>query len=114
MSEIFKQLDLIIAQRVKEADPNNSYVAKLYQSGVDRMLKKVGEEAAETLIAAKNQAAGAEAAELIGEVADLWFHIAVMLHHAGLSSEDIATELAKRFGMSGLDEKASRAPTGSV
>ena len=111
MSDVLSQLDQVIEQRIGNADPSSSYVAKLHYSGIDRILKKVGEESAETLIAAKNVAAGADGSELVAEVADLWFHLAVLLKHSGLGSEDVLAELARRFDMSGLEEKASRAPT---
>lgn len=88
----------------KSADPASSYVAKLYSKGVDSILKKVGEEAAETIIAAKN----GNKEEIIYETADLWFHTLIMLANAGLKPEDVLNELARREGLSGLVEKASR------
>jgi phosphoribosyl-ATP pyrophosphohydrolase len=88
----------------KAADPAQSYVASLYAKGVDGILKKVGEEAAETLIAAKNP----DDAALIHEVADLWFHTLVLMAARGLPLSALTDELARRQGRSGLDEKAAR------
>ncbi len=88
----------------KSADPSSSYVAKLYAKGMDSILKKIGEEATETVIAAK----GGNTEEIIYETADLWFHTLVMLSHAGLSAQDVLNELARREGLSGIEEKASR------
>lgn len=88
----------------KSADPQSSYVAKLYAKGMDSILKKVGEEAAETIIAAK----GGDREQIIYETADLWFHTLVMLAHAGLHPDDVLNELARREGLSGLEEKAGR------
>lgn len=103
MSETLNRLAELLEQR-KNADPQTSYVAKLYAKGMDSILKKVGEEAAETIIAAKN----GDNEHLIYETADLWFHTLVMLAHAGLKPQDILDELARREGLSGLVEKASR------
>jgi phosphoribosyl-ATP pyrophosphohydrolase len=88
----------------KSADPASSYVAKLYAKGLDSILKKIGEEATETVIAAK----GGNTDEIIYETADLWFHTLVLLSHAGLSAQDVLNELARREGLSGIAEKASR------
>ena len=90
--------------RRKSADPQSSYVAKLYAKGMDSILKKVGEEAAETIIAAKD----GDKEKIIYETADLWFHTLVMLAQAGLHPDDILNELARREGLSGLAEKAAR------
>ena len=103
MSDILKQLSEILEQR-KGADPDSSYVAKLYAKGLDGILKKVGEEATETVIAAK----GGDPAQVIYETADLWFHCMVMLKHLGLEPQAVLTELERRFGLSGLEEKANR------
>ncbi len=97
----------LLAQTLEErkaADPESSYVAKLHHKGLDAILKKVGEEATETIIASK----GGKTEEIIYETADLWFHSMVMLSHHGLSPEDVLNELARRFGLSGLEEKANR------
>ncbi len=88
----------------KNADPDSSYTAKLYHKGLDAILKKVGEEATETVIAAKD----GDADQLIYETADLWFHTLVMLSHEGLGPEAVLAELQRRFGVSGIEEKQSR------
>ena len=88
----------------KQADPNSSYVAKLYAKGLDSILKKVGEEATETIIASK----GGNKEEIIYETADLWFHSMVMLAHHDLHPDDVLNELSRRFGLSGIEEKANR------
>ena len=103
MSDVLNRLAELLEQR-KSADPQSSYVAKLYAKGMDSILKKVGEEAAETIIAAK----GGNPEQIIYETADLWFHTLVMLAQAGLSPDDVLKELARREGLSGLEEKASR------
>lgn len=103
MSETLEKLAAVIEQR-KLADPEGSYVAGLYAKGLDEILKKVGEEAVETVIAAK----GGDAAQLVHETADLWFHTLVMLAAQGLGPVDILDELDARFGLSGLEEKAAR------
>jgi phosphoribosyl-ATP pyrophosphohydrolase len=101
--DVLNRLSELLEQR-KTADPASSYVAKLYAKGIDSILKKVGEEATETVIAAK----GGNAEDIIYETADLWFHTLVMLSHAGLSAQDVLNELARREGLSGIVEKASR------
>ena len=88
----------------KNADPDSSYVASLYYKGLDEILKKIGEEATEVVIAAKS----GEKTAIIHETADLWFHTLVMLAQQGLSPDDILSELEQRFGLSGLEEKANR------
>jgi len=103
MSDTLEQLAAVIEQR-KTADPEGSYVAGLYAKGLDEILKKVGEEAVETVIAAK----GGDTAQLVHETADLWFHTLVMLASRGLGPVDILDELDRRFGLSGLEEKARR------
>lgn len=100
---ILQQLAQILEQR-KQADRESSYVAALYAGGDDAILKKVGEEAVETILAAK----GVDNEHLIYETADLWFHTLVMLANKGLGPQDVLDELGRRFGLSGLDEKASR------
>lgn len=102
-AEILQHLAATLEER-KHADPSQSYVAKLYAKGLDAILKKVGEEAAETIIAAKN----GEPEPLIRETADLWFHTLVMLAHHGLGPAAVLQELERRFGQSGLAEKAAR------
>jgi len=103
MSDILQQLEKVLEER-KTADPQSSYVAKLYDQGLDAILKKIGEEATETVMAAKD----GDKEQIIYEAADLWFHVLVMLSQQGLSHEDVLTELARRFGLSGLEEKANR------
>ncbi len=103
MSDTLKQLDEVLQQR-KQQDPSSSYVASLYHKGLDTILKKIGEEATETVIAAKSD----DKQQVIYETADLWFHTLVLLAQQGLSSEDVLQELERRFGLSGLDEKANR------
>ena len=103
MSDTLKQLDEVLQQR-KQQDPSSSYVASLYHKGLDTILKKIGEEATETVIAAKSD----DKQQVIYETADLWFHTLVLLAQQGLSSDDVLQELNRRFGLSGLDEKANR------
>ena len=103
MSEILNRLAETLEQR-KSADPGSSYVAKLYAKGLDTILKKIGEEATETVIAAKN----GDRENLIYETADLWFHTLVLLADQGLHPDDVLNELARREGLSGIAEKASR------
>jgi phosphoribosyl-ATP pyrophosphohydrolase len=89
-------------------DPEKSYVARLLHKGPDAFLKKIGEEATETVMAAKDIDHGGDAAKLVYEVADLWFHSMIALSHYGLSPADVIHELARREGLSGIDEKALR------
>ena len=106
MSEILQRLAEIIESRKPEAggDPDQSYVARLFVKGDDAILKKIGEEATETVIAAK----GGNKEEIIYETADLWFHCLVTLAEHGLRPEQVLAELGRREGVSGLQEKASR------
>ncbi|MDM8564541.1 phosphoribosyl-ATP diphosphatase [Candidatus Halobeggiatoa sp. HSG11] len=103
MSHVLQQLTQVLEQR-KTADPNESYVASLYSDGLDKILKKLGEEATETVIAAKN----GSNEELIYEMADLWFHSLILLSHQNIEPKAILDELERRFGLSGLEEKARR------
>lgn len=105
MEDILTQLARVLEER-KNADPESSYVAMLYSKGLDAILKKVGEEATETVMAAKD----GNREQIIYETADLWFHTLVMLAQQGLGPEDVLAELARRFGLSGLEEKANRSP----
>jgi len=89
-------------------DPEKSYVARLLHKGPDSFLKKIGEEATETVMAAKDVDHGGDKAKLVGEIADLWFHCMIALAHYDLSPADVVAELARREGLSGLDEKAMR------
>lgn len=89
-------------------DPEKSYVARLLHKGPDAFLKKIGEEATETVMAAKDLDHGGDPAKLVGEVADLWFHTLVALAHYGLKPADVIAELERREGTSGIEEKALR------
>jgi len=103
MNDILEQLTEVLEQR-KTAASDSSYVASLYGKGLDAILKKVGEEATETVIAAKD----GDREKIVYETADLWFHTLIMLSHQGLTANDVLDELARRFGLSGLEEKANR------
>ncbi|GAA0423965.1 phosphoribosyl-ATP diphosphatase [Cocleimonas flava] len=92
----------------KSAEPDSSYVAKLYDKGLDAILKKVGEEATEVVMAAKDTENGKSPDKIVYEVADLWFHTLVLLAQQNLHPDDVLKELERRFGTSGLVEKASR------
>ena len=98
--------DTLTARR--GSDPDSSYVASLYAAGLNKILEKVGEEATEVIIAAKDAAADGSREEVVKEVADLWFHSLVMLKELGLDHTDVLGELERRFGVSGHEEKASR------
>ena len=100
---ILAQVATVLEER-KQASPDSSYVAKLYSKGLDAILKKIGEEATETVMAAKD----GEKDKIIYEVADLWFHSLVLLAQQDLHPNDVLKELERRFGLSGLAEKASR------
>jgi phosphoribosyl-ATP pyrophosphohydrolase len=100
---ILERLEAAIAAR-RDADPSASYVAKLNAKGLDAILKKIGEEATETVIAAK---AGGRA-QIVHETADLWFHCLVLLGREGIPVAEVLAELERREGRSGIDEKASR------
>jgi phosphoribosyl-ATP pyrophosphohydrolase len=103
VSDILERLTRILEER-KGADPDRSYVARLYAKGLDAILKKIGEEATETVMAAKD----GEPERIVSEVADLWFHTLVLLAQQGLRPEAVLAELDRRFGLSGLEEKARR------
>ena len=102
-AEILRRLGETIAAR-KQADPASSYVASLLARGQDAVLKKVAEEAAETLLASKD----GDKLHIVRETADLWFHCLVLLAWHGLGPDDVLAELRRREGISGIDEKASR------
>lgn len=106
---VIEALTRVLEER-RAAKADSSYVASLYASGLNKILEKVGEEATETLIAAKDlkQDDPASRADLVGETADLWFHSMVMLVHLGIEPGEVLAELERRFGLSGLDEKAGR------
>lgn len=93
---------------VHGGDPERSYVARLLHKGPDAFLKKVGEEATEVVMAAKDVDHGGDPHKLVGEVADLWFHTMIALAHYGLTPDDVVAELVRREGLSGLEEKALR------
>ncbi len=103
MDDTLQKLAGILQSR-KAEDPEKSYVAGLYVKGMDKILQKVGEEATELIIAAKDN----DRDQIIHETADLWFHTLVMLVQAGLGPDDVLKELEHRLGTSGHDEKASR------
>ena len=103
MSDILNKLAAVLEAR-KKADPDSSYVASLYSGGTDKILKKIGEEATETIIAGK----GGNHDEIIYETADLWFHSMILLAHNNIDPQEILNELDRRFGLSGIEEKANR------
>ncbi len=104
------RLAAIIESRkaIHGGDPEKSYVARLLHKGPDAFLKKIGEEATETVMAAKDIEHGGDPSKLVYEVADLWFHSMIALAHYGLTPDDVVQELARREGLSGLEEKALR------
>lgn len=103
MSDILDRLAEVIESR-KGADPQTSYVARLFADGEDAVLKKVGEEATEAVMAGKT----GDRLRIVGEIADLWFHCLVVLAYYGLKPTDVLMELRRREGISGIDEKAGR------
>lgn len=105
--EILGQLEQVLQAR-KQFSSDESYVASLHAKGLNKILEKVGEEAVETILAARDVQDKGDKQALVSETADLWFHTLVMLSHLELSSEDVLKELAKRFDMSGFEEKAGR------
>jgi phosphoribosyl-ATP pyrophosphohydrolase len=107
MSDVLEQLAATLATR-RQANPEESYVASLHHKGLNKILEKVGEEATEVILAAKDAEREGNHNAVIGEVADLWFHTMVMLSHLGLEPQEVVQCLGKRFGVSGLDEKAAR------
>jgi phosphoribosyl-ATP pyrophosphohydrolase len=110
MSNVLEQLTATLEQR-KGADPEQSYVASLHQKGLNKILEKIGEEATEVILAAKDAQRSGDRSELIAETADLWFHSMVMLSHLGGSAQEVIEILRERFNLSGLAEKASRSDT---
>jgi phosphoribosyl-ATP pyrophosphohydrolase len=103
MSDVLERLSHVLQER-KHASPEKSYVAGLYAKGQDAILKKIGEEATETVMAAKD----GDADRVVSEVADLWFHCLVLLAHQDLGPDAVLAELDRRFGLSGIEEKARR------
>ena len=108
MQNVMAQLTAVLEARKRAGDTEKSYVASLHAKGLDQILKKVAEECGETLMAAKDLQHGGDSQKLVCETADLWFHTLVLLSHQGLSAQDVLNELARRFDLSGLDEKAAR------
>lgn len=110
MSETLRRLAEVIESRkpVNGGDPEKSYVARLFAKGDDAILKKIGEEATETVMAAKDARVDGDTSKVLYECADLWFHSLVMLAQFDLTPQDVLNELARREGMSGLEEKAAR------
>ena len=107
MNDLLTALDKMLTER-KTASPDSSYVAALNAEGLNKILEKVGEEATEVILAAKDAAESGNAEEVVTEVADLWFHTMVMLAHLELNHTDVLRVLDARMGLSGLAEKASR------
>ena len=108
---VLARLTAVIESRRPSAggDPETSYVARLLHKGPDAFLKKIGEEATEVVMAAKDATHGVGSRDkIVAEMADLWFHGMVALAHYGLSAADVVAELARREGLSGIEEKALR------
>lgn len=112
MSDVLEQLSATLEQR-KDADPEHSYVASLHKKGLNKILEKIGEEATEVILAAKDAEQSGDRSDLIAETADLWFHSMVMLSHLGGSAEEVTEKLRERFNLSGLVEKSNRISTGT-
>lgn len=110
MSETLKRLADVIESRkpANGGDPDKSYVARLFSKGDDAILKKIGEEATEVVMAAKDARAGGDKTKVVYECADLWFHTMLMLAQFDLTPQDVLNELARREGISGIEEKANR------
>jgi phosphoribosyl-ATP pyrophosphohydrolase len=110
MSETLNRVFDVISSRKLEngGDPEKSYVARLFSKGDDAILKKIGEEATETVMAAKDARVDGDSSKVLYECADLWFHSLVLLAQFNLTPQQVLEELARREGLSGLDEKAAR------
>jgi phosphoribosyl-ATP pyrophosphohydrolase len=108
MSDVLAGLAKVLAARKAEASPDASYVASLHHKGLNKILEKLGEEATETIIAAKDAQTSGDNSHVIYELADLWFHSMVMLSELGEDHNAVLEELNRRFNLSGLEEKASR------
>ncbi|TDN67765.1 phosphoribosyl-ATP diphosphatase [Paraburkholderia sp. BL10I2N1] len=106
-NDTLQRLAAVIDGR-KGGNPDASYVSRLFHKGDDAVLKKIGEEATEVVLAAKDVRQGGAPKALVAEVADLWFHCLVMLSHFDLGPADVLAELERREGMSGIEEKALR------
>lgn len=109
MSKVLEELQQVLIER-QQADAGQSYVSSLYAKGLNKILEKVGEETTETILAAKDAEVTKQLDEVVYETADLWFHSLVMLTHLGGNAQQVLAELERRFGLSGLEEKASRNP----
>lgn len=107
MSDVLAKLTQVLEAR-KQAPPEDSYVSSLHHKGLNKILEKVGEEAVETILAAKDAEQSGDNKDLIYETADLWFHSLVMLSHLGENAQSVLDELERRFDLSGLEEKAQR------
>ncbi|MDQ9171032.1 phosphoribosyl-ATP diphosphatase [Oxalobacteraceae bacterium R-40] len=110
MSDILQRLAEVIESRkpANGGDPDKSYVARLFHKGDDAILKKIGEEATEAVMAAKDARVDGDSSKLLYECADLWFHSIVLLAQFGLTPQEVLNELARREGISGIEEKAGR------
>lgn len=110
MNDTLQRLSAIIESRkpANGGDPEKSYVARLFAKGDDAILKKIGEEATETVMAAKDARNSNTASKLVYECADLWFHSLILLAQFGLTPDDVLKELSRREGISGIEEKAAR------
>jgi len=110
MNDTLQRLFAIIESRkpANGGDPEKSYVARLFAKGDDAILKKIGEEATETVMAAKDARVGGDTYKIVYECADLWFHSLIMLAHFDLKPQDVLDELTRREGLSGIEEKANR------
>lgn len=108
MSDVLATLSQILEERKTAGTAESSYVAQLHAKGLNKILEKVGEEATETILAAKDAQSSGNNHEMVCETADLWFHSMVMLSHLDVDVQAVLDELGRRFGMSGIEEKASR------
>ncbi|HCN89529.1 MAG TPA: phosphoribosyl-ATP diphosphatase [Oxalobacteraceae bacterium] len=110
MNDTLQRLADVIESRkpINGGDPDKSYVARLFAKGDDAILKKIGEEATETVMAAKDARVDGDTSKVVYECADLWFHSLILLAQFNLKPQDVLTELARRKGLSGIEEKANR------
>lgn len=106
-TDVLKQLCEVLETR-KQSSADKSYVASLHEAGLNKILEKVGEEAVEAILAARDAEVSGNNEKLVYETADLWFHSLVMLSHLGEDAQAVISELERRFDLSGLDEKAAR------
>jgi phosphoribosyl-ATP pyrophosphohydrolase len=104
---ILKKLAEVLEQR-KQSSADDSYVASLHQKGLNKILEKIGEESVETILAARDSEQTGDNSKVVYETADLWFHSLVMLSHLDIEVDEVLQELERRFGLSGLEEKANR------